>query len=258
MSAGPTFEKRLRSAPSSLAFLSGGGELGSLVRSRDWSKTPLGHPQRWPQSLRMAVSTCLSCSFPIVIWWGRDLTLIYNDAYVSILANKHPEALGQRREDCWREVWPLVGPMLERVLDEAKPFTADDLQLMVWRHGYFEECYFCFSYSPIYEENGDVSGVFCPVIETTDKIIGALRLETLRELAALRRAESIEKACQQAIAVLSKNGRDVPFASLYVFSEDGRTASLVAATDGDHENAELPHSEIGEWPLAETLDKPSF
>jgi hypothetical protein len=141
-------------------FLSGGGELGSLVRSYDWSKTPLGPPQQWPQSLRMAVSTCLGSSFPIVIWWGRDLILIYNDAYTSILGNKHPRALGQRGEDCWREVWPLVGPMLERVLDQARPFTADDLQLMVWRHGYFEECYFYFSYSPVYEEDGSVSGVW--------------------------------------------------------------------------------------------------
>jgi len=132
---------------STLTWLAGGGELGSLVRTYDWSQTPLGPAQQWPLSLRMAVSTCLGSSFPIVIWWGRDLILIYNDPYTSILGNKHPQALGQRGEDCWREVWPLVGPMLERVLDEGKPFTADDLQLMVWRHGYFEECYFYFSYS---------------------------------------------------------------------------------------------------------------
>ena len=121
---------------STLTWLAGGGELGSLVRTYDWSQTPLGPAQQWPLSLRMAVSTCLGSSFPIVIWWGRDLILIYNDPYTSILGNKHPQALGQRGEDCWREVWPLVGPMLERVLDEGKPFTADDLQLMVWRHGY--------------------------------------------------------------------------------------------------------------------------
>jgi hypothetical protein len=54
--------------------------------------------------------------------------------------------------------------MLERVLDQAEPYTADDLQLMVWRHGYFEECFFCFSYSPVFDESGGVSGVFCPVI----------------------------------------------------------------------------------------------
>jgi hypothetical protein len=144
---GPLSEDLPGQVQPSLAFLSGGGKLGAMVRAYDWSKTPLGPPQQWPQNLRTAVSTCLSSSFPIVTWWDRDLILIYDDAYTSILANKHPRALGQR--------------------GEGKPFTADDLRLMVWRHGYFEECYFCFSYSPVYDENGGVSGVFCPVIETT-------------------------------------------------------------------------------------------
>jgi signal transduction histidine kinase/DNA-binding response OmpR family regulator len=204
----------------------------------------------------MAVSTCLGSSFPIVIWWGHDLILLYNDPYTSILGNKHPKALGQRGEECWGEVWPLVGPKLERVLDEGEPFTADDLQLMVWRHGYFEECYFYFSYSPIYEEDGSVSGVFCPVIETTEKIIGARRLETLRELAALRRAETVKEACQQAIAVLAKNGRDVPFAFLYLLSEDGDLASLMGATDGPRQSVEAPLVQFTEWPLVDALEEP--
>jgi hypothetical protein len=80
----------------------------------------------------------------------------------------------------------------------------------------------------------------CPVIETTDKIVDARRLETLRELAALRRAETVKEACQQAIAVLAKNGRDVPFVYLYLLSEDSLSASLMAATDGSAEPAELP------------------
>ena len=240
----------------SLAFLSGGGELGAMVRAYDWSKTPLGPPQHWPQNLRTAVSTCLGSSFGIVIWWGRDLILLYNDPYISMLANKHPRALGQKGEECWAEVWPLVGPMLQRVLDQGTPFTADDLELMVWRHGYFEESYFCFSYSPIYDADGNVSGVFCPVIETTDKIIGARRLETLRELAALRRAETLEAACQQAVAILAKNGRDVPFAFLYMLSEDGASATLMAATDGSRETAGRPIAQITEWPIADALAAP--
>jgi PAS domain S-box-containing protein len=241
----------------SFDFLAGGGELGALVRAYDWSQTPLGPPQQWPQNLRTCVSTCLHCSFGIVIWWGRDLIMIYNDPYTSILADKHPRALGHKGEECWREVWPQVGPMLERVLDEAKPFTADDLQLMVWRHGYFEECYFCFSYSPVFDENGTVSGVFCPVIETTDKIVGARRLETLRQLAALSRAETVREACQQAIAVLVRNGRDVPFASLSLLSEDGDSVSLTVGTAGsDAHDANVPLAQMPQWPFADALAKP--
>jgi hypothetical protein len=146
--------------------------------------------------------------------------------------------------------------MLKRVLDEAKPFTADDLQLMVWRHGYFEECYFFFSYSPVYDENGSVIGVFCPVVETTDKIIGARRLETLRQLAALRRAETVEAACRQAIAVLAGNGRDVPFAYLYLLSEDGASARLIGTTGRSHEPGELPIAQIADWPIGDALAEP--
>ncbi|MDO1529850.1 ATP-binding protein [Fulvimonas sp. R45] len=251
----------MASAPSpgadpALAFLPGGGELGRLVRAHDWSATPLGPPAQWPQSLRTAVGTCLDCSFPIVSWWGRELALIYNDAYTSILGNKHPAALGQRGEDCWREIWPQIGPMLGRVLDEAQPYTANDLLLMIERHGYAEEGYFCFSYSPIRDERGEVCGVFCPVIETTEKVIGARRLETLRELAALRRAESVEAACRQAVAVLARNGRDIPFAYLYLLSDDGAAATLMGATDGSGDRAEIPLDGSGAWPFADALEEP--
>jgi hypothetical protein len=99
--------------------------------------------------------------------------------------------------------------------------------------------------------------VFCPVIETTDKIIGARRLETLRELAALSRAETVKEACQQAIAVLAKNGRDVPFASLHLLSEDGLSVSLTAATAGSPGNeAKVPLAQFPQWPLADALAKP--
>jgi hypothetical protein len=79
---------RVQQVSASSDFLDGGGEMGARMRAYDWSKTALGPPEQWPQNLQTAVSTCLHCSFPIVIWWGRDLILLYNDAYCSILANK--------------------------------------------------------------------------------------------------------------------------------------------------------------------------
>jgi hypothetical protein len=91
----PYRELRSREAPSppiTERFMSGGGQMGALLRSHDWSKNALGPRQRWPESLRMAVSICLGSSFPIVIWWGRGLNLIYNDPYIPILGNKHPAA----------------------------------------------------------------------------------------------------------------------------------------------------------------------
>src|SRR5262249_38337425 len=117
--------------------------------------------------------------------------------------------------------------------------------------------YFCFSYSPVFDENGAVSGVFCPVIETSDKIVSARRLETLRALAALSRAETVREACQQAIAVLARNGRDGPFASLSLLSEDGQPVSITVGPAGaDEHNADVPLAEIRQWPFADALEKP--
>jgi hypothetical protein len=148
-----------------LRFLSGGGLMGALMRAHDWTATPLGSPEQWPQSLRSLVSTCLNCSFPILLWWGRDLVKLYNDAYISILGDKHPAALGRPGRDVWPEIWDTIGPMLARVIEQGQAAPADDLLLLLHRHGYTEECYFSFSYSPIHDESGGVGGVFCPVLE---------------------------------------------------------------------------------------------
>src|ERR1700712_4663527 len=99
-------------------WIAGGGEMGVLVRALDWSKTPLGPLRSWPQSLRTIVSTCLSSRFPILLWWGPELVMIYNDALAGIIGNKHPRAMGQPGADGWWEVWNLLGPMLDSVISE--------------------------------------------------------------------------------------------------------------------------------------------
>jgi hypothetical protein len=95
-----------------LAFLSGGGELGSRIREHDWASTPLGPPQIWPQSLKTAVRIMLSSRQPIWIGWGPDLLYLYNDPYKSIIGGKHPWALGQPTKAVWQEIWHeiVIGP----------------------------------------------------------------------------------------------------------------------------------------------------
>ncbi|MDX2265515.1 MAG: response regulator [Hyphomicrobiales bacterium] len=235
------------------SWLLGGGALGDAVREKDWSKTPLGPLHSWSQSLRTAINTCLNCSFPIVTWWGPDLILIYNDAYIPMLGAKHPHSLGQKGRECWSEVWHVIGPMLDQVLAVGQASTADDLQLLIERGGYLEEGYFSFSYSPIYCENGGICGIFCPVLETTEKVVGARRRETLRELAALSSAGTLNGALQEAADVLARNGYDAPFALLYRMSEDGRTAHLAStagiAAGQAASPMEIPINVGGAWPL---------
>src|SRR5579884_3010299 len=204
--------------------------MGAFMRSFDWSRSPLGPVAGWPQSLRTSVSTCLNSRFAILIWWGPELVMLYNDAYRDIIAGKHPAALGRPGRECWPEIWHIIGPMLENVLHRGEATWSNDLLLLLERNGYPEECYFTFSYSPIRDESGGVGGVFEPVAETTDHVIGERRLRTLRDLAArASRARDVRAACVAAAETLADNLYDIPFAGLYVFDEDRAHASLMAS-----------------------------
>ena len=103
------------------AFLSGGGEMGSLVRALDWSLTPLGMPTLWPQSLRTSVSLCLTSHFPSAVCWGPEYTLVYNDAYRPILGANHPGALGRPCFEVWSELAGIVRPLFDAVIATGEP-----------------------------------------------------------------------------------------------------------------------------------------
>ena len=154
----------------SLQFLSGGGKMGEHIRSFDWSKTAIGSPDTWPQSLRIAVRIMLDCPFGMYIAWGNEYIQLYNDGYRPILgATKHPHALGMSTPKSFAEIWPTIGPMFEGVM-QGIPVGFTDFEVQLDRNGFLEECVFDFSYSPIRLENGEVGGVLTTVIETTDKV----------------------------------------------------------------------------------------
>jgi PAS domain S-box-containing protein len=156
-------------------FLSGGGKMGALVRQKNWSETPLGSPETWPQSLRTTVSLLLNSQFPMFVWWGPELTAIYNDSYIPIAGEKHPKLLGQSGREAWAEIWPDLGPLVESVFAGVSTWSVDQL-LVMNRYGYDEETYFTFSYSPVLNEQGVVSGLFCACIETTEQVLAARRI----------------------------------------------------------------------------------
>ena len=215
-------------------FLTGGGEAGALMRALDWSQTPLGPVQEWPQSLRTAVSICLHSRFELFIWWGKQLTMVYNDAYRQTLASKHPWAMGKPGSVVWREIWEIIGPMLHRVLETGEATWSDDLRLILERHGYPEETYHTFSYSPILDESGSVGGVFTAVTQTTEKVIGERRLRTLRDLAARAvDTQNESDAWKTAADVVAENNFDVAFAVLYRLEADGHHLVAAAQTEID-------------------------
>ena len=91
--------------------------MGALTRAYEWSSSPLGPPQTWPQSLRTTVKLVLQSRHPMFIWWGPHLIQFYNDAYAATLGpERHPSALGDRGKDCWAEIWHIIGPQIDYVM----------------------------------------------------------------------------------------------------------------------------------------------
>jgi PAS domain S-box-containing protein len=224
--------------------LAGGGEMGARIRSFDWSSTPLGPIDEWPLTLREAVSICLRSRFQLAIYWGPHLVLLYNDAERDVLGAMHPGALGRPAAEILTDMWDVVGPMLQGVAATGEATWSVDQALRLNRHGFIEEAFFTYSYSPIPDGVG-VGGVLLVTFETTERVLAARRLRTLRELAAeTANAQSIDEACVRAAGVLADNRSDLPFSLLYLTEGDG-TLRLCASTCV----AGTPDRDL--WPLRE-------
>jgi signal transduction histidine kinase len=217
-----------RHVKSSANWLVGGGEMGTLVRSRDWSATPLGPLQNWPQSLRTTVGLCLSSNFPISLVWGDSHVQIYNDGYWPICGGKHPKSMGQDFTECWASAWPAIGDAFESALAGETRFL-ESQRMFLDRHGYLEETFFTFSFSPIRDESGKVAGLFHPVTEMTAQIVAERRTRALRDVASgVGRAHTVRDALILAAETLAAYDFDVPFALMYGLDPSGRRAELVA------------------------------
>ncbi|MFL9825401.1 ATP-binding protein [Rhodoplanes sp. SY1] len=247
---------RVEIISSNCQFLAEGGEMGALMRAHDWTRSPLGAPEQWPDALKMAVSICLASRFPMVIWWGPDLVMLYNDAYRPILGlTKHPASLGRSGRGIWPETWSIIGPQLESVL-AGEATWSQDVFLPLDRNNYLEEAYFTYSYSPIKHADGTIGGVFTAVTETTERVLGERRLKILRELAAQTAdARTVEHACKCALAVLGADNPDVPLALLYLQDEDRGVARAVGATrvPTDRFAAEIGPEDDDPWSVARVI-----
>ncbi len=235
---------------SGAGFLQGGGELGRLMRRKDWSATPIGAPHTWPQSLLTTVSLCLASDFPIDILWGPALTQIYNDGYRVICGDAHPRALGEAYDLTWASAWDEVGPSLERARRGETSFV-ENRRMFLTRNGYLEETFFTFSHSPIRDESGGVGGIFHPVTETTAAMISARRTLALRDLgASLIQAETEAEVAVRAVETLSRFPSDIPFVLIY--ADAGGDYQLAAACGGETPAAWAPQVlEDGRpWPIA--------
>lgn len=162
------------------SFLSGGGEMGALMRAHDWSRSPLGPPEGWAQSLRTVVGLMLNSKFPMFATWGQELAFLYNDGYTPILGAKHPAAVGEPFQNVWSDIWSDIKPLIDKALAGEATFH-ENLPLIVLRDGYEEQTYFTFSYSPVRDDAGNICGMFCACQETTAEVKARSALNADRE-----------------------------------------------------------------------------
>jgi signal transduction histidine kinase/CheY-like chemotaxis protein len=174
-------------------FLSGGGEMGALMRQHDWHSSSLGPPDRWPQALRTVVRLMLNTGHPMYVWWGAELACLYNDAYrESIGPERHPGSLGRPAREVWDEIWDIIGPQIAQVMGGGGATWHVNQLVPITRHGRREEVYWTYSYSPIDDDTtpGGIGGVLVVCTETTQQIQAARRLANERD----RLAQLFEQA----------------------------------------------------------------
>jgi len=210
------------------------GATGRLMRSKDWSTTALGPVDRWPESLKTAVRLMLASPAPGFIWWGDDLIHLHNDACARLFG--HRSKLGRPAHEIRREIWDAIGDEVCEVLSRNAPLIVRGRRVVVTRNGREHDLYCTFTLTPIRDESGRPVGVLGIGDDDTEAVIVRQRLAALRGLQDLGRAESVEAACEWAVAALVANAREIPFALLYLIAPDGAHATLAGSA------GELPQS----------------
>ena len=156
-------------------FPAGGGPTGALLRAFDWDATPLGSPAGWPQPLKTLVGVMLGSNQPMCVVWGPARTMIYNEPYTSILADRHPQAIGRDYLDVWSDIRLQVEPLVSQAY-RGEPVQMDDILLVLHRQGEPQEMHFSFFYSPLHDAEGRVNGLFCACTDITGHVFAQGRL----------------------------------------------------------------------------------
>jgi PAS domain S-box-containing protein len=235
-------------------FLSGGGEMGKLIRSMDWSETALGPISSWPQSLRTSVSLCLSSTFPILIAWGPETIQIYNDSYRPICGAKHPQSMGENFRICWETALPVVGDKFSRG-EQGEGTYITDQRMFLDRYGYLEESFMTFSFAPIRDESGGIGGIFHPITETTEKMLSVRRTQVLRDLgASLGKAKNVQDIGDVTASQYDAYELDLPFMLFYELKDDQLQLINSSGLEAGSELAPLSFSVKDKiWPIGEVI-----
>ncbi|HZJ67123.1 MAG TPA: histidine kinase dimerization/phospho-acceptor domain-containing protein, partial [Kofleriaceae bacterium] len=216
------------------------GEMGRRIAEFDWTTTSLGAIESWPRSFQSTIATLLGSRYPMILVWGEELLQFYNDAYIGLIGNKHPEALGITVRETMAESWDTIGPMIAEVMATGIPNWVPANCLPLVRSGYLEESYFSLSCSAVDDDDGEIRGMLCVCSEVTEQVVNARRTRLLRELGAGGETRSPEATCEHIARVIADHALDVPFAGLYLPSSDRRALELCGCAHLP-DSAAFPH-----------------
>lgn len=196
------------------------GSLAAVYAQTDWDSSPLGPMETWSATLRSTVDMMLGTRFPVTLFWGTELALVYNEAYVQLIGDKHPAALGTPAREVFPEVWELIGPMMGSARS-GTPTWVRDQYVPLRRRGFLEECYFTFSYSAVRNEHGEVEGVMDIAAETTEEVISRRRLQLLTAVTErIAQAEDLPDLVRLVLPLLRSSTQDLPLVAIRL-PEDG-------------------------------------
>jgi PAS domain S-box-containing protein len=173
--------------------------MAELIRAYDWSSTPLGPIEDWSEALLLSVNLMLSCAFPSLVFWGKELVQLYNDAFIPLLAERHPSGLGQTAQECWWDAWQIAGPNLKRVMNDGETVFHENAVVPIVRDGRLQDIRWTYSYSPIFGAAEDVLGVLVVCQDVTREMTAARKLQESGE----RTRESAKRLGELAAIVES-------------------------------------------------------
>jgi PAS domain S-box-containing protein len=213
------------------SVFAGSSEMAARMREIDWSATPIGPVEQWPQALRTSVRMMLSGGYAMAIEWGPDYTFLYNDGYIPLVGSKHPWVLGRWGPEAYPEAWDFVVAFYERVKREQKAVFLADQPAPINRQNYLEDGYFTMSMSPIPDDSGNMGGMLATVLDTTERVLEERRRHLLSDLASRTvGARTEDEVWRVTTETLGENSVSLPFAFLYDYRPSERQAYLTGTS----------------------------
>ncbi|TDZ33838.1 Hybrid signal transduction histidine kinase K [Colletotrichum spinosum] len=195
-----------------------------FCRNTDWASTPLGPIEHWSTDLRAMANMVMGSPHPAAMYWGPENTIIYNEAYVELAGQKHPQLMGMRYRDAWKEIWDDLEPVVSSAWNNGQSTMKNDNQLFILRHGFLEETFFSWSLIPLLGSDGQVMGIYNPAFENTRRKVNERRMLTLREVGEkTAAAKDVRSFWPRVKEGLEFNDVDVPFALIYSVKEDNES-----------------------------------